>query len=205
MLERSSQRDRVTTSKEMSTTSMALMTADELLELDDDGFRHELINGELITMPLPRPPHGRMAVRLAAPLAQFVWDHELGDVYDHSGWQVTVNPDTVLGPDVAFVSKQRLQETGEVKGYWPGPPDLAVEVLSPSDRPSMVKATISSWFGYGVRQLWIVNPKDRTVTVYRSTSDATTFSGDDYLEAPDLFPGFRLSLDRIFSTSVQEK
>jgi Uma2 family endonuclease len=184
---------------------MALMTAEEFMELPDDGFRHELINGEVIRMPLPRPPHGRIAVRLAVPLAQFVWDHDLGDVYDHSGWHVTVNPDTVLGPDVAFVSKQRLQESGDVQGYWPGPPDLAVEVLSPSDRPYRVKPRISNWFGYGVKQLWIVNPKDRTVTVYRSLSDATTFSGDDYLEAPDLFPGFRLSLDRIFTTSVQEK
>jgi len=189
----------------MSSTSMALMTAEELLQLPRDDFRHELINGELITMPLPGTPHGRFAVRLAGPLLQFVLDNDLGEVYDHSGWQVTVNPDTVLGPDVAFVSKQRLQDAGDVKGYWPGPPDLAVEVLSPSDRPYRVKPRISQWFGYGVKQLWIVNPKDRTVTVYRSTSDATTFSGDDYLEAPDLFPGFGLSLDRIFSTSVQEK
>ena len=189
----------------MSTTSMALMTAEELMELPRSPFRHELINGELIEMPLPRPPHGRITMLLGGPLLQFVLDRDLGAVYDHSGWQVTVNPDTVLGPDLAFVSKQRLREAGEFKGYWPGPPDLAVEVLSPSDRPYRVKPRISGWFGYGVKQLWIVNPKDRIVTVYRSISDATTFSGDDYLEAPDLFPGFRLSLDRIFSTSVQEK
>ncbi|HXQ72408.1 MAG TPA: Uma2 family endonuclease [Pyrinomonadaceae bacterium] len=186
----------------MSTTSTALMTAEELLQLTDRSFRHELINGELITMPLAGSPHGRIAVRLLAPLAQFVWDHDLGEVYDHSGFQVTVNPDTVLGPDIAFVSKERLREAGEYKGYWPGPPDIAVEVLSPSDRPSRV---ISHWFGYGVKQLWIVNQKQRTVTVYRSPAEATTFSGSDYLEAQDLLCGFRLSLDRIFSTSIQEK
>jgi Uma2 family endonuclease len=189
----------------MSTTSMALMTAEEFMELPDDGFRHELINGEVIRMPPPGHPHGRIVFRLMAPLAQFVWDHDLGDVFDYSGFHLTVNPDTVLGPDAAFVSKGRLGEPKEDRGYWPGPPDMAVEVLSPSDRPGRVTTRISRWFDYGVKQLWIVNQKNRTVTVYRSPSDATTFSGDDYLEAPDLFPGFRLSLERIFSTSVQEK
>src|SRR5688500_16644702 len=107
MLERSSQRVR---SKKMGTTSTALMTAEELLQLPRSPFRHELINGELITMPAPGFPHGRIVVRLMAPLAQFVWDHDLGEVYDYSGFQLTVNPDTVLGPDAAFVSKGRLRE-----------------------------------------------------------------------------------------------
>jgi Uma2 family endonuclease len=144
-------------------------------------------------------------MQLGGPLMQFVWDHDLGEVYDHSGFQVTVNPDTVRGPDVAFVSKNRLRDVGEFKGYWPGPPDLAVEVLSPNDRPSRVKTRITNWFDHGVKQLWLVTERDRTVTVYRSPTDATTFSGSDYLEGQDLLPGFRLSLDRIFSTSIQEK
>jgi Uma2 family endonuclease len=189
----------------MSTTSTALMTAEELMELPDDGYRHELINGELERMPPPGFPHGRIALRLMAPLAEFVWDHDLGEVYDYCGFHLTVNPDTVLGPDAAFVSKQRLREAAEDTGYWPGPPDVAVEVLSPSDRPARVTRRVSLWFDHGVTQLWIVNEKNRTVTVYRSPSNATTFSGSDYLEAEDLLPGFRLSLDRIFSTSIQEK
>lgn len=204
MLERSSRRAHVR-SKKMSTTSMALMTAEELLQLPRGEFRHELINGELITMPLPGLPPGRMQARLIGPLSQFVLEHDLGEVFGEIGFQLTVDPDTVLGPDVCFISKRRLQRAGEVRGFWHGPPDLAVEVLSPSDRPSMVNRRIASWFGYGVKQLWIVNEKNRTVTIYRSPTDATTFSGSDYLEAQDLLPGFRLSLDRIFSTSIQEK
>jgi Uma2 family endonuclease len=186
-------------------TSTVLMTAEELMQLNDDGFRHELINGELITMPLPGTPHGRITARLSGRLEDFVWEHDLGEVYAESGFKLTANPDTVLGPDITFVSKHRLQEAGEVKGYWPGPPDLAVEVLSPSDRPSMVKTRISRLFAYGVKQLWIVNPKDHTVTIYRSFSDSQTFSGSDHLEADDILPGFRISLNRIFSTSSQEK
>ncbi|HEV8168998.1 MAG TPA: Uma2 family endonuclease, partial [Pyrinomonadaceae bacterium] len=111
----------------MSTTSTALMTAEELMQLPDDDLRHELINGELITMPVPRLPHGRTEARLGSRLTQFVLDHDLGEVFTNSGFQLTWNPDTVVGPDIAFVSKERLEQTGDVTGYWQGPPDLAVE------------------------------------------------------------------------------
>lgn len=186
----------------MSTTSTALMTAEELGNLPDNNLRHELINGELIEMPLPKAPHGRAVVKLGVPLAQFVWDHDLGEVYDHSGFQLTINPDTVLGPDFAFISKKRLKEMGEPQGYWQGPPDLAVEVRSPGDRRGKVSKKISLWLGSGTKQVWIVEPKHRTITIYRSETDTTTFSGSDYLEAEDLFPGFRLSLDRIFGPTA---
>ena len=187
----------------MSTTSTALMTAEELSQLPDSPFRHELIDGELITMPLPGTPHGRITVRLITPLSQFVWDHELGDVYDHSGFQLTVNPDTVLGPDIAFISTQRLKEMGEVTVYCPGPPDLAVEVLSPGDRPGKISKKIARYFNAGTKQVWTVDRKRNTITIYRSETDTTTFSGSDYLEAQDLLPGFRISLERIFGPTPE--
>ena len=187
----------------MSTTSTALMTAEELLQLPRGEFRAELVNGELITMPLAGFPHGRIAMRLAAPLAQFVWDHQLGDVCGvDTGFQLTWNPDTVLGPDVSFISKERLEELGRIQGYWQGPPDLAVEVFSPGDRPGKVNKKISQWLGFGTKQVWIVDPKHSTVTVYRSPSDTTIFSGSDYLQAQDLLPGFRISLERIFGPTL---
>src|SRR5690348_9535402 len=194
MLQRSS-RAHVSRSKKMSATSTALMTAEELLQLPDDDLRHELINGELISMPVPGFPHGRIATRLMVPLAQFVWDHHFGEVYDFVGFQLTWNPDTVLGPDLAFVSKERLQQTGDVKGYWPGPPDLAVEVYSPGYRPGKVNTRISRLLSAGTKQVWIVDLKHNTISVHRSETDITTFSGSDYLEAQDLFPGLRISLD----------
>lgn len=189
----------------MSTTSTALMTAEEFMQLPRGESQHELINGELTTMVLPGLPHGRMQARIVGALWQFVWENDLGEVYGELGFQLTVDPDTVLGPDVSFISKQRLQRAGEVSGYWQGPPDIAVEIVSPRDTLPKVRERTSQWLGFGTKQVWIVNPKDGTVTVHRSPSDATTFSGSDYLEAEDLLPGFRLSLDRIFSTSIQEK
>jgi Uma2 family endonuclease len=183
----------------MSNTSTALMTAEELLQLPRGEFRAELINGELITMPLAGYPHGRIAARIAGPLEQFVFDKDFGAVFiADTGFKLTSNPDTVLGPDVAFVSKQRMKEIDESKVHFPGPPDLAVEVLSPGDRQNKVRTKISQWLGFGAKQVWIVDPKFRTVAIYRSLSDTTTFSGDAQLEADDLLPGFRISLERIF-------
>ena len=193
----------------MSATSTALMTAEELMQLPRGYYRAELINGELITMPLPGLPHGRIATRIGRPLAQFVEDHDLGEVFiGDVGFQLTWNPDTVLGPDVSFISKVRLGEVMEINRYWQGPPDLAVEVYSPGYRPGKVNQRISRLCSFGTKQVWIVDLKRRSVAVYRSGSDVTTFSGSDYLESQDLFPGFRLSLDKIFGStpgSVRER
>ena len=199
----------------MSATSTALMTAEELMRLPRGYFRAELINGVLVTIPLPRLPHGRAAMRLGMSLGQFILDHNLGETYiTDVGFQLTRNPDTVVGPDISFISKERLEQAGDVTGYWQGPPDLAVEVYSPGYRPGKVSQRISRLFSFGTKQVWIVDLKASTVKVYRSTSDVTTFSGSDYLEAQDILPGFRLSLDKIFgpkpaqikeSTFIQEK
>jgi len=175
------------------------MTAEELMNLPDDGFRYELINGELEKMPPPGHPHGRIAFRLAVLVGQFILDNGLGEGFaPETGFQLTWNPDTVLAPDFAFITNERFAKGCNAEGYWQGPPHLAVEVLSPHDRPGKVRKKISQWFGFGVQQVWIVDPKHKTLTVYRSESETTTFSGSDYLEAQDLFPDFRVSLDRIF-------
>ena len=184
----------------MSATSTALMTAEELMRLPRGYFRAELINGVLVTMPLPRLPHGRAAMRLGMSLGQFILDHNLGETYiTDVGFQLTRNPDTVVGPDISFISKERLDQAGDVTGYWQGPPDLAVEVYSPGYRPGKVSERISRLFSFGTKQVWIVDLKHRTIRVYRSQLDTTTFSGSDFLEAPDLFPGFSISLERIFA------
>ena len=184
----------------MSTTSTALITAEELMQLPDDGFRYELINGEVEKMPPPGHPHGRIAFRLSIAVGQFVLEHVLGEGFaTDTGFKLSSNPDTVLAPDFAFVTNEKFREGSKTEGYWPGPPDLAVEVLSPNDRPGKVKQKISLWFSFGTRQVWIVDPEHTTVTIYRSESNRTTFSGSDYLEAQDLFPGLRISLDQIFA------
>lgn len=165
------------------------MTAEDLLQLPRGYYRAELIDGVLKTMPLAGSLHGRTTARLSAPLASFVWNHELGDVFT-SGFQLTWNPDTVLGPDIAFISKERLEQDDEISGYWQGPPDLAVEVLDPEEGPRKVKQQISRWFSFGTKQVWIVDPKHSAVTVYRSRSALIREN-----------PRQETSLDKIFGPS----
>ena len=115
----------------MSTT-VQHMTAVALLRLPADGHRYELIRGELRQPSPAGPTHGRLAMRIAAHLFQHVEAHHLGTVYAaKTGFQLTQHPDTVQARDVAFVSRQRCEAVGEIEGYWPGAPDVAVEVISP--------------------------------------------------------------------------
>ncbi len=175
------------------------MTADELIRLPRGQFRYELINGELKTMSPSGHTHGRVTMRLSAPLAQFVWDNQLGEVYGaEAGFKLTSNPDTVLAPDIAFVAASRVNALTDVKGYWPGAPDLAVEVLSPDETSRKVKTKVGQWFEFGTRQVWTVDPALRTVTVYRSPSDSKVFSGSEKLDGNDILPGFRIELARLF-------
>lgn len=183
---------------EMS-TSPALMTAEELIQLPDDGLRYELINGELKTMSPSGHPYGRITARLTGPLVMFVRENNLGEVYGaETGFKLTTGPDTVLAPDIAFVAKDRLAEGARTNAFWPGAPDLAVEVLSPTERPSEVRTKVFRWLELGARQVWVVSPERRDVTIYRSATDVVTFSEHDHLEAADLLPGLRISLETIF-------
>jgi Uma2 family endonuclease len=132
-------------------------------------------------------------------MAQFVWENELGEVFTaETGFELTSNPDTVLAPDISFVSKKRVQEVGNALGYWPGAPDIAVEVLSPSDRTTQFKAKVSQWLEFGAKEVWIVSPKAHAVTIYRSLSDPTVFSEQDYVDGGEILPGFRIAVKRLF-------
>jgi hypothetical protein len=111
------------------------VTADELFHMPDDGFRYELVQGELRRMNPAGNVHGRIAVRITWRLAQYVEENRLGTVYAaETGFRLASDPDTVRAPDVAFVSQARVEAVGEVEGFWPEAPDLAVEVVSPGDK-----------------------------------------------------------------------
>jgi len=175
------------------------MTAADLLRLPADGRRYELIRGELRQMAPAGPTHGRLAMRLAAHLFQHVEAHHLGTVYAaETGFQLAQDPDTVRAPDVAFVSRQRLEAVGETEGYWPGAPDVAVEVISPSDRYTDVEDKVVEWLEAGSRMVIVVNPRQRAVTVYHSRTDVVRLTAEDTLEGGEVVPGWQLPIREVF-------
>jgi Uma2 family endonuclease len=179
----------------MSTTTH-LMTAEELIRLDDDPHRHELIKGELLTMPPPGEEHGLICTNLTLILGQYVKVNKLGRVYVESGYKLESDPDTVLGPDVSFVGTDR--SGFRIEGYHSGPPDLAVEVLSPSDRKGKVEYKVSLWLQFGTKSVWLVNPRRRTVEVISASGERKLFHETDEL-VDDTVPGFRVAVSEIFA------
>ncbi|HJU92028.1 MAG TPA: Uma2 family endonuclease [Pyrinomonadaceae bacterium] len=179
----------------MSTTTH-LMTAEELGKLPDEPLRHELIKGELLTMPLPKLKHARVSANLTILLGQYVNANRLGDVYAEGGYHIETDPDTVLGPDVSFVT--RAHNAGPTDGYHPGPPDLAVEVISPGDRRVRIETKLRLWLQSGARSVWLVNPQRRTVEVVSSTGERRILQESAEL-VDDTVPGLRVKVAEIFA------
>jgi Uma2 family endonuclease len=175
------------------------MTADELLKLPRGRFRYRLVKGELITMSPAGSEHGAIVVNLTVLLGQYVKANKLGIVFGaETGFIIAENPDTVLAPDVAFISREHIPESGIPKKYWQGAPDLAVEVLSPGDTAREVQEKVGQWLAAGARLVWTVNPKRRNVTVHRALKEASTYSETDELDGEDVVPGFRCLVSEIF-------
>jgi Uma2 family endonuclease len=180
----------------MSTTTH-LMTADELLKLPDDSLRHELIKGELLTMSPAGFKHDVIGTTLALLLFNHVRANNLGVVVSgDTGFKLESDPDTVLAPDSAFVARERVGEISE--NFFPGAPDLAIEVRSPSDRRPAVERKAAMWLSLGAKSVWLVEPRQRTVEVVRADGERKLFRESDEL-VDDTVPGFRVRVSEIFN------
>jgi Uma2 family endonuclease len=168
-----------------------LISADQFAAMPDDGFAHELIRGEVITMSLPGGRHGKIASRIGRLLGNYTDTRNLGDVYSEVGYLVERHPDTVRGPDVSFVRREQVSRIVDSDKFIPFAPDLAVEVVSPNDRAVEVEEKVEMWISHGTRLVWVVDPKSETVTVHRPGTGPRTLSGDDSLDGEDVIPGFR--------------
>jgi Uma2 family endonuclease len=183
----------------MSTT-IQTTTADDLLQMRDDGFRYELVSGELRTMSPAGNKHGRFAANITSSLGPHVKANGLGAVYAaETGFWISSDPDTVRAPDVAFVSQKRLDEVGDVEGYWPGAPDLLVEVISPGDTYTEVEEKVLEWLEAGARMVVVVNPRKHAVTVYRSLTDIVVLTEKDTLDGGDVVRGWTMAVKDIFA------
>ncbi|MFB0545510.1 MAG: Uma2 family endonuclease [Anaerolineae bacterium] len=175
-----------------------LMTAEELLRLPDDGFRYELVKGELVGMVPTGWEHGVIANRLGLLLGQHVYTHHLGAVAVEAGYCLGCRPDTVRAPDVSFVAQEHIPDTGGPKGFWKGAPDLAVEVISPSDTMDEVLTKVTDYLNAGTRLVWVVHPATKTVTEYRSLAQVRVLTADETLEGRDVVPGFKCRVGDLF-------
>ncbi len=147
----------------MSTIEKNITTAAELLDTPGLG-RCELVRGELIEMSPTGFEHSRLAAEIAGILRDFVKPRGLGAITgSEGGFYIERNPDTVRTPDVGFIRQDRLP-TKKLSGFFEGPPDLAVEILSPSDRASEVIAKVHEWLHAGCKTVWIVDPETETIS-----------------------------------------
>lgn len=181
-------------------------TAEELFRMPNDGAGYELVKGELRRKGDPHKmsptgfKHGTIVARLTVALGQYVEEHDLGEVTGaESGFKLASNPDTVRAPDVGFVRRERIPAGDLTEKFWPGAPDLAVEVISPNDNLNDVDEKVADYLDAGVRLVWLVNPKMRTVTEHQPNSEPRTLSESDTLDGADVVKGFQYSVAKLFA------
>ncbi len=180
----------------MSVTAQPI-TAEALFDKGGIG-RCELIDGEVVQMAPAGAEHGDVTMSFAFRIKSHVDQHRLGKVYAaETGFILRRNPDRVRAPDVAFVRTQRLP-SGVRRGFFEGPPDLAVEVVSPSATPSEVRAKVDDWLAAGATSVWVVDPPNRSVEVYRQGNQILRYRNSDELRDEPTLPGFVVQPDDVF-------
>ena len=176
-----------------------LLTAGEFFRLYSHKEEHyELVKGEVIEMAPPGGIHGGIAVNISIALGTFVRQHNLGRVVVESGVWLERQPDTVRGPDVAFITRERIPAEGLPRGFFEGAPDLAVEIVSPSDTATDLEIRVHDYLRNGTQRVWVVYPDSRRVAVHRPDGTARWYSEDAAIEDQEFLPGFSLPLREIF-------
>ena len=188
-----------TATKPIAKPAAKLLTADDLLRLDAEGVRGELIRGELSeTMPAGHR-HGKIITKLIMRLGAFIEPRELGTlVASDSGVWLERDPDTVREPDIAFFSAEKIPLDADIPGYAEEVPELVVEVVSPSDRRAAINDKALMWLRYGARLVWVVRPDVRAVDVHREGSPVVALGENDALDGMDVLPGFSCPVRDIF-------
>jgi Uma2 family endonuclease len=180
-------------------TTATLITAEQLMRMPHDGHRYGLVSGELRRKSPPDLIHAIVLSAMDELLRGYARTHNLGVVGGgDAGFLLARDPDTVRGPDVAFIRKERLAANPPSHAFWPGAPDLAVEILSPSDRPREVREKVNAWLQAGVKMAWVVDPDRRTVAVHRPATDIETLAENADLDGQDVLPGFRCRVADLF-------
>lgn len=177
----------------------APITLEDFTELpEEDGYKLELVRGYVVREPRPMPLHGRVTARLTRFLDEHVDAGELGAVLVEVDFLLEDEPPTVRAPDIAFVSTDRLPQDPYAPTYWRFAPDLAVEILSPTNRAAEMQRKVLEYLDAGSRMVWVIDPDTRTAVAYRSRTDIQLLGPDEALDGVDVLAGFHLPLARLF-------
>jgi len=183
----------------MSSVAHRLLTAQEFWQLPATDTHCELVRGEVIETLLPGGRHGAIAVVLAMLLRMWAQRSGGGYVGVEAGYVLRHDPDTVRGPDVSYVRAERIPPSGVPEGFWPIAPDLAVEIVSPSETADEVREKVRDFLLAGTPRVWTIYPRTREVVVHTADGLARTYSENDMLEHPDVLPGFSLKVAELFA------
>lgn len=181
----------------------ALLTAEQLWAMPEaPGKRYELVKGELVEVSGAGALHNFIVALLFRLLDTHVRDRRLGVVAtDGAGYVISREPDVMRLPDVSFVSRERVPESGIPEGYWPFTPDLAVEIVSPGDTANELHTKVREYLAAGTRLVWVVWPRRREVTVYHADGSESTLGAGSELSGGDVLPGLRVSIAELFEQS----
>ena len=183
----------------MATTLTKLLTAADLLRLYGEGVRGELIRGVLHETMSTGVEHGTIVMNLGILLGVFIKPRKLGVLMgSDAGVWLERDPDTVREPDIAYFSAERLPPGVRITGYAEVPPDLVVEIVSPSDSPREVHDKVWMWLSYGVRLVWVVQPDTRTVDIHAPGRAVVTLDERDRIDGLDVLPGFSCAVREVF-------
>ena len=178
--------------------STDLVTAEELARLPDDGYRYELVEGRLIRMSPVSFDHGRIVMRMGFLLSRHLEQYPVGVIGTEIGFKLASNPDTVRGPDIAFIKNERVPSRGK-SGYIKGAPDLVIEVLSLDDRPRDTREKTDEYLAQGVPLVVVLDPDKRTASTFRpGIASIVLRSQSDVLNLSDVLAGFHGRLREIF-------
>ena len=173
-------------------------TEAELQALPEDGYIHEVVDGELVMSPKNNPEHGEICARLLAALLTYATAHRLGAVWDSSTgfWMQNEN---CRAPDMSFVAKARLAGLRRpMRQFFHGAPDLAVEVLAPTNSRRELDERLKDFFASGTQIAWIIDPDKQRPEICYSPARRKLVGPGGSLDVEHLLPGFKYALADLF-------
>ncbi|RYX81891.1 Uma2 family endonuclease [bacterium] len=172
-------------------------TEEDLWDFSQDGYRYELIDGELKCMPPSGAEHGRLTADITIEVGAFVRRNNLGKCFGaETGFRISESPLTILAPDFAFVTSERMPVEIPTK-FLAVVPDLVLEVRSPGDRAGEVADKVGRWLAAGTQIVWELNPRTKKLTIFRPNLPAVELGVTDMLDAEPLLPNWTLELSTI--------